>query len=110
MPALLDYVDSIGTLTSFPRSPLSSQFEQECSEGMVALWLIEGIRKGGNYPSLNSLCFKVGVEAKDWTKASEENHKAVARAYRTWWESAKSLAPEKAKAIDPLKDTGLAWH
>lgn len=110
VPALLEYADSGKILKSFPRSPFSSQFEATCSEGMVALWLIEGIRQGGKYPSLNSLCFKSGVESKNWTKTSEDNHKEVAKAYRAWWDKAKSLTPEKAKALDPLKDTGLSWH
>jgi hypothetical protein len=110
VPAVLEYADSTKTLKIFPRHTLSSQYEATCSEGMVALWLIEGVRKGGKYPSLNSLCFKVGVEVKDWTKASEDNHKAVAKAYRAWWDKAKSLTPEKAKALDPLKNTGLSWH
>ena len=110
VPALLEYADSTKTLKSFSRNLLSSQFEPECSEGMVALWLIEGVRQGSKYPSLNALCFKGKVEGTDWTKASEDNHKEVAKAYRAWWAKAKDLTPEKAKAIDPLKDTGLSWR
>jgi hypothetical protein len=110
VPTLLGFADSTKTLTTFPRNPLSSQLELQCSEGMVALWLIEGVRQGSKYPSLNALCFKGKVEGTDWTKASEDNHKEVAKAYRAWWEKAKTLMPEKAKAIDPLKDTGLSWH
>jgi hypothetical protein len=110
VPALLEYADSTKTLKIFPRHTLSSQYEATCSEGMVALWLIEGVRQGGKYPSLNSLCFKVGVEAKDWTKASEDNHKNVVKAYRAWWDKAKFLSAEKAKALNPLKDTRLSWH
>ena len=110
VPALLEYADSIKTLKAFPRSPFSSQAESTCSEGMVALWLIEGVRQGGKFPSLNSLCFKRGVELKDYSKASEDNHKDVAKAYRAWWEKAKSLQGEEASKIDPLKDTGLSWY
>lgn len=110
VPALLDYADSTKTLKTFPRSDLSSQYEPECSEGMVALWLIEGIRTGGRNPSLNVLCFKAGGGGTNWGKASEGNHKEVAKAYRAWWEKAKSLPHEKARTLDPLKDTNLAWH
>jgi hypothetical protein len=110
IPALFEFADSTKVLKSFHRAPESSQFEAECSEGMVALWLIECVRAGGKYPSLNSLCFKTGVNAKDWAKASETNHKDVLKAYRVWWEKAKALPPEEAKRLDPLKGTGLRWY
>ncbi len=110
VPTLLEYADSTKPLRSFPRNPLSSQLEVDFSEGMVALWLIEGVRQGDRYPSLNALCFKAGGGGKDWSKASEDNHKEVARAYRAWWEKAKSLPHDPAKALDPLKGTGLAWR
>jgi len=110
VPALLELADSTTTLKTFPRNLLSSQFEPDCSEGMVALWLIEGVRVGGKFPSLNALCFMGRVEGENWTKASEDNHKEVAKAYRSWWEKAKSLSPEKAMALDPLKDSKLHWY
>lgn len=110
VPALLEHVDSTTMLKTFPTNPLSSQRQTQCSEGMVALWLIESVRQEGKYPSLNPLCFKDGIEKKDWDKASEDNHKDVAKAYKAWWKKAKTLSPEKARAIDPLKDTGLSWY
>ena len=110
VPALLELADSAKPLKTFPRSPFSSQYEPECSEGMVALWLIEGVRQGGKFPSLNALCFKTGGVAKDWTAASEANHAEVAKLYRAWWKKAASLAADDAKAIAPLRDSGFAWH
>lgn len=110
IPALLKFADSTVILKTFPRSPASSQYEKSCSEGMVALWLIEGIRKGGKYPSLNSLCFKGPVRGSNWTKASEDNHVVVAKAYRAWWEKVKNLTAKEASEVDPLKDTGMSWH
>jgi hypothetical protein len=110
VPALLELADSTRRLKSFPRTAFSSQYEAECSEGMVALWLIEGVRQGGKYPSLNSLCFKQGADMTNWTRASEDNHKEVAKLYRAWWEKAEALPDDKAKMIDPLKDSGLVWH
>lgn len=117
VPGLLALADSTKLLTSFPRNPLSSQLEKECTEGMVALWLIDGIRQGGKYPSLNALCFKAGKQPGNWQKASEENHKDVAKAYRDWWERVrqadKNRSPkpgEKARASDPLQGTNLHWH
>ena len=54
IPALLDCADSTTTLKDFPRNPVSSQFEPECSEGMVALWLIEGFATASR-PDFGSL-------------------------------------------------------
>jgi hypothetical protein len=110
VPALLEYADSTRTLEHFPRALESSQYQKECSEGMMALWLIEGVRHGGEYPSLNALCLKKGVQGKDLTKASEDNHKEVAQAYRNWWSKARQLSPADARAIDPLKGTSLSWY
>jgi hypothetical protein len=110
VPALLEYADNTKMLKAFPRDGASSQFELQCSEGMVALWLIEGLRRGDRYPSGNALCFNAAKAGSDWGKASEDNHKEVANAYRAWHEKTKSLTPEKAKAVNPLDGTGLAWH
>ena len=57
IPALLERAASTKVLTNFPCSPDSSQSEEFCSEGMVALWLVEGVRKGRWFASLNALCF-----------------------------------------------------
>jgi hypothetical protein len=110
VPALLALADEVKPLTRFPRNPISSQYEESCSEGMVALWLIEGIRKGGKYPSMATLCLPVPVPKGDWGKISEANHNAVAKAYKSWWDRVKSLPPAKAVEDDPLSGTGLAWH
>ncbi|HEX3998470.1 MAG TPA: DUF4943 family protein [Pirellulales bacterium] len=108
--ALLDHADETNQLRSFPRDAASSQYEPHCSEGMVALWLIEGIRRGDRYPSGNALCFNAAKAGNDWGKASEANHKQVAKAYRAWWEKARSLPSKEAKKLDPLQGADLAWH
>ena len=103
-------MDSTKTLKTFPRNPLSSHVEPECSEGMVALWMIEGVRQGGKFPSLNALCLRPAVERMNRMKESEENHKEAAQAYRAWWDKAKTLTLEQAMKINPLQGTNLAWH
>ena len=98
------------TLTSFPRNPLSSQSQSSCSEGMVALWLVEGIRKGSRFASLNCLCFR-DVPADDtWGAASEANHDPARAAYKVWWVRVHGLAEDRAAAVDPLAGTGLHWY
>src|SRR5260370_9999394 len=84
VPALLDMARSPTVLKAFPREVASSQYEATCSEGMVALWLIEGIRAGGKFPSLNALCFHVGENSTDWTKASAMTRRRLLVIYRIW--------------------------
>lgn len=110
IPALLERCESGEILRRFPRNPLSSQFEKSCREGIIAIWLIEGIRKGGRYPSSAALCLTKGEREDDWTLASENNHEKLVVAYRKWWEIAAMLSEEEAMKLDPLVETGLAWH
>jgi hypothetical protein len=89
VPALLEVAKSRALLRTFPRDSVSSQFEATCSEGMVALWLIEGIRMGGKFPSLNSLCLHEKETSTDWTKASECNRRRLTWLYQFWWDKVK---------------------
>jgi hypothetical protein len=109
VPALLEIAPSRVVVRRFPRNPLASQFQQECSEGMVALWLIEGIRKRGKYPSHNALCFRPGPARGDYGQVSERNHDQALKAYQAWWKKVGHLPPDRA-AVVPLRGTGLSWY
>ena len=110
IPALLERAASTKVLTNFPCSPDSSQSEEFCSEGMVALWLVEGVRKGGGFASLNALCFGPADAKATWGERSEANHERVRAAYAAWWTRARGLTREQAVALDPLEGTGLHWY
>jgi hypothetical protein len=113
IPALLERAESTASLKSIPCNPLSSMWQTECTEGMAILWLIEGVRKGGQVPSLNPLCFKSAGDKgakKRWTEASEDNHAELARAYRAWWQKIQRWGPKGGAIVDPLKGTGLHWY
>lgn len=110
IPALLNRGESTVVLHAFPRNNESSQFEPACTEGMVALWLVEGIRQGSRHPSLTALCLKQGPTKGPWSKQSEENHPAVARAYRAWWRRVQYLPPKRVAKMDPLHGTQLHWY
>jgi hypothetical protein len=105
VPALLARAEEEGPLTTFPTNPLSSVARKSCREGVVALWLIEGVRKNGKFPSLNPAF----AGSEDRAGATPEELKAAARAYRAWWERAKGKA-EAAKYFDPLADTTIKWR
>lgn len=55
IPMLLKIGKSKKTQSPCPSNLLSSRHHANCSEGIAALWLIEGIRQGGKYPSLNAI-------------------------------------------------------
>lgn len=110
IPGLLKLGKNKRILKAFPRSPISSQYESTCTEGMVALWLVEGIRKGKRYPSLNVLCFSKGQQGRNWTAKSEENHDQVFDAYQKWWKDSGSISSAEALKVNPLSERNLHWH
>ncbi len=101
IPDLLEMGASKRILKNFPHDSNSSLGQSDCPEGVVALWLVEGIRKGGKgYASLNPfLC-----------PPEEGNNARALKAYQEWWKQAQSLTAENAAAVDPLKGTKLRWY
>lgn len=101
IPDLVKRLDSVHTLKSFPTNPLSSQMFREVKEGVVAAWLIEGIRKGGRYPSLGPSVHegRIKVEAGK-----------VASAYKAWWKKVKSKKSKDAQKVDPFQGTSFRWY
>ncbi len=110
IPFLLDRADSKRALKCFPTNSISSFLQSQCSEGMVALWLVEGVRTKSYLPSLNALCLKInGNQSADLDHESETHHSRVAAAYCAWWRNGQA-DPHAAFKINPLKGTGLYWH
>ena len=110
VPALMTRLDSQEHLGAFPVNPLSSQSQRTCTEGVMAMWLIEGIRRKrpSGYPSLNPLLSGGDHPGDlDWQFASELNAPVAATAYRAWW---KKIDGKEAAAPDPLEGTGLSWY
>jgi len=113
IPTLLKLGQSNRMLKTFPRNSLSSFAQFECSEGIIALWFIEGIRIGAKhfmrYPSLNPMIgpFKSGVNYEE----TSESHRAQAlAAYERWWGRVKAMPPKQAAKIDPLAKSGVDWY
>jgi hypothetical protein len=100
IPALLERAPSRATLKSFPTNPVSSRMQNDCSEGIMSLWLIEGIRQGGKYPSLNSICR--GVEG-------DSLQPLAVGAYFRWWHKVKD-DPRAGAQRDPFESTNLSWY
>ena len=106
IPALLKLGGSKERLKRFPINPLSSQAEQVApTEGIVALWCIESVRHGGNFPSLNALVAREGKI--DRTEAAQTR---VNEAYLRWWVKVEKMSREDARKVEPLAGTGLHWY
>ncbi|MBM3982251.1 MAG: hypothetical protein FJ304_18690 [Planctomycetes bacterium] len=104
VPALLELADSPDILQGYPVNPLWSGVPGPAPEGLVALYLIEGVRRGGKFPTLHGVTSR-GV---DVNKAAAQQ-KEFAKAYREWWAKAKDAKPADAAKLDPLAGAKRAW-
>jgi len=106
IPKLLVHAGNTNILKSFPINGVSSIGRMMTSEGMTALWLIEGVRMGGMFPSLIPVCYDRDKKVlHDALFYAEANPDAVYKAYLLWWEKTKGQKNE----IDPLNGTALTW-
>ena len=106
IPELLEHATATNVLQSFPINMFSSIYRFTSTEGMVALWLIEGIRIGGKFPSLIPACYDksktITADAGFYAEADQEE---VAKAYLTWWDRSKGASED----VGPLDGTTLTW-
>jgi hypothetical protein len=110
IPHLLDLGDSWETLMSYSLNPNSSQAPRadfkEPTEGLVALWLIDCVRTGGNLPSLMPLL----VDDKGKSDRPGSTQECAYDAYRRWWKSVRKMPVEDARKVEPFGGTGLRWY
>lgn len=127
IPILVELAQSDKVLTrNIPNLVISSYIQRECREGMVALWLIEGLRrrqaeqtveitvskKNESRPyhlPLNPMCTKKGMKLAQ-CENSAEIHQQALQAYQSWWQQVKDLPPEKAALVYPLEKTDIRWY
>ena len=110
VPALVERAESSRSLHRFPSNPFSSQSQAEATEGLVALWLIEGLCEEGRFGSLNPLLVQKG-RPLDASLAEQRRLQVIAAAaYRRWWGQARNLERAAAARLDPLAGTGLSWY
>lgn len=110
IPALLELADSEKELETFTSNPISSFLTPKVREGIYALWLVEGIRKGGKFASLNPICRSVEDAAQDGVSGYEKSQKKIAAAYSEWWSKREKMSREELCKINPLKDTAFSWR
>ncbi|MBN2181001.1 MAG: DUF4943 family protein [Sedimentisphaerales bacterium] len=126
IPALLELAEDEELLDGMPSLMSSSYMGQNCRKGMVALWLIEGLRREqitqtreeqlkeklhiawGRLP-LNPICIKEGMGVGK-CESSVEIQRAVLQAYRQWWSMVESFPAGDAAAFYPLDMTDVYWY
>ena len=110
IPALLERGKSTTRLKSFPSNWLSSYVQDGAEEGTVALWLIDGLRRGGKWPSLNPLCLGREKPGEKMEETSRRNLPTARKAFEVWWQKVEKLKPQEAAEIRPLDGTTLRWY
>jgi hypothetical protein len=118
IPALLQRAESERLVKRFPTNPLSPHAQKSCPEGVIALWLIEGLFESGNLPSLNPILLQDGSKLSlQGALSTEQQLKLLAKArtaYSAWWKGASRSRQKTGAALtgltSALKDTGLRWY
>lgn len=118
IPALLKYRNDTTRITSFPRNPLSSLYNPDCTLGMYVLWTIESIRltylqqenmMPGRFPSLNPMLARRGTDELEWLDRVTAQQMA-ASLYQIWWQHAQHMDLTVHMQIDPLAESDFYWH
>ena len=110
VPDLVARGSATSQLEHFPRNPFSSQAQARASEGLIALWLVEGLCEGGHYGSLSPLLVEQGRPLDPTLAHQLRLQERAAAAYARWWSRVATLDHEAARSIDPLEDSELAWY
>lgn len=103
VPYLMKYLEDDRITKTVPVNMLSSQTQDECSLGVIAIWYIDGICCGGYPPALNPILRGRDIDP-------EKANKIAVESFRRWFERVKDWPPEQAMKIDPLRDSGVTWY
>ncbi|MDX2249213.1 MAG: DUF4943 family protein [Bacteroidia bacterium] len=117
IPALLMMGGDSTFVNSYPRQAQSTYRPDSVRTGLVALWLIEAIRKGtlASEEITGDLMPPSRVPVLGTSKGNPKGFNSTAqirtalKAYQDWWESVKTLEKTEAAKTNPLSGTGMSW-
>jgi lipopolysaccharide export system protein LptC len=97
IPFLLEYRNETQTITNYPRNPISSFHQPECTLGRYVLWTIESIRAVSinsnslvmRFPSLNPILASRNSNELIFVP-DNTSHSIAAKAYYDWWTNNKN--------------------
>lgn len=123
IPALLEISNSSVIVDRFPRNILSNLYIRDCQVGIVAMWLIDSIRKSEGkrvrkawyispVPLLEDAQDRQKSESRSGQFIPTNSNEKLATAHKAfveWWEKAEVLGKAKARRINPLASSSLNW-
>ena len=117
IPALLQLGNDTTYIQNYPHHPLSTYQPDSIRAGLVALWLIEAIRKGEikGTDALNTLMPPSRAPALGTRRGNPSGRNTpeqVQQAYEgyvQWWEALQQAENENAIKNNPLKGKGMSW-
>lgn len=117
IPALLMVGGDSSYVQNYPRNPQSTYRPDSVRTGLVALWLVEAIRKGtlaseeitGDLmpPSRAPVLGTSKGNPKGFNSTAQI--RAALQAYQEWWEAGKTLEKAEAAKANPLAGKGVSW-
>ncbi len=125
IPKLLAIANSNTVIDRFPRNILSRLYLQDCQVGIVAMWLIDSIRKNHGKRArkawyISPMALLQDQEDRDRSKNrgggneyipvnSDTKLETAYQAFNSWWENAQDISPSKSKRVNPMDGSGLNW-
>lgn len=109
IPELLKIAESERKVTSFPINRMSSVKRSSHTEGMIALWLIEGLRIGGHFPSQQPLLYKEAERKQGSLNLYDKCQDEIRLLYVEWWNKVKNLPREQTNSFNPLENSNYKW-
>ncbi len=125
IPKLLEIANSNVVIDRFPRNILSRLYLQDCQVGIVAMWLIDSIRKNHGKRArkawyISPMALLQDEDDRQTSKErgggneyipvnSDEKLEEAYAAFSTWWQNAQNISISKSKRVNPLSGSGLNW-
>ena len=115
---LLKYRNEKDIITTFPRNPISSLYQENSELGIYILWTIEYIRVEfvnsdllitRKFPSMNPI-LKLRASTELELVYNVEAYQIISDAYYTWWINDKNKNIVETMEINPLENTIYKWH
>ncbi len=125
IPRLLEIANSSVIIDRFPRNILSRLYLQDCQAGIIAMWLIDSIRKNHGKRArkawyVSPMALLQDEEDRQTSKErgqgneyipvnSDEKLERAYTAFKSWWENTQDISASKSKRVNPLNGSGLNW-
>ncbi len=118
IPLLLEVAGDTSLIAPYPRHPISTYRPQNARTGLVALWLVEAIRRmeirqgelAGNLMPPSRVPILGTRKGNPSGYNSPQQMETARKAYQDWWDLAQEAENrKKAARTNPLMGKGLSW-